>query len=193
MAIYIDFKLWQRQSYIVKQITLATIGDVTGVVNTYSDRQYETEYIQNEHCIKNLNILSLNVCGLTRKQVYPELKSLINEHDIIGFQESKMDCLDSFTLDNYTLFYKHRKQVSKRESGGIKTVLDNIFLIETESRLVYWFIISKRFTKTDDILCGVIYVPPENSIYSVQDPFLEIQREIDSFSNKYTFFGDFLR
>jgi hypothetical protein len=36
-------------------------------------------------------------------------------------------------------------------------------------------------------------VPPENSIYTVEDPFAELQAELDTLSNKYEhicLFGD---
>ena len=187
----------QRTRYVNECNNDSHLCDVTGV-NEYDRQNNENIINSSEHCLKNIKLLSLNVCGLTSKQVYPEFKSLINDHDIIGFQESKMDSLDSLNIENYTLFFKHRKALSKRKSGGIALAVKDsirpyVSIIETESRLVYWFVISKRYTKTDDILCGIIYVPPENSIYAVQDPFLEIQREIDSFSNKHNnfcIFGD---
>lgn len=50
-------------------------------------------------------------------------------------------------------------------------------------------------TKTDtDILCGVVYIPPENSPYAANDPFNEIQTELNNFADKYNsfyLFGDF--
>ena len=52
---------------------------------------------------------------------------------------------------------------------------------ESSSQLIYWFKISKKLTKYKcDILCGVIYIPPENTRYSSPERFVEIQNELDS-------------
>jgi hypothetical protein len=59
-------------------------------------------------------------------------------------------------------------------------------IIESESKLILWFVLSKQVTKSNDILYGVVYVPPESSDFSTGDPFAEIQGELDSFSNKYS-------
>ena len=53
--------------------------------------------------------------------------------------------------------------------------------IERSSHLIYWFKISKKFTKYKyDILFGVIYIPPENTRFFTPEPFVEIQNESDS-------------
>ena len=148
---------------------------------------------------KDMKILSLNVCGLTSKQDCPDFIDFMRQYDIIGYQETKMNNLDTFLLEGYTFHFKHRNNISKRKSGGIAIGFKNdisqfVHVIETESRLVYWFTISKRYTKCEDILCGVIYIPPENSEYANESPFNEIQQELDAFTNKYSticLLGDF--
>ena len=43
----------------------------------------------------------------------------------------------------------------------------------------------KKLTKTSDILCGIIYIPPENSKCAHNDPYFEISEELNYFSDKY--------
>ena len=64
---------------------------------------------------------------------------------------------------------------------------------ESESKLVLWFEIFKRLTKTCDILCGIVYIPPENSIYAQSIPYFETE-ELNVFRDKYQcvlLFGDY--
>ena len=56
------------------------------------------------------------------------------------------------------------------------------------------FLTSKRITKCYDILCGVVYIPPENSNFSRIDPYFVINEELYQFADKYDhvlLFGDF--
>ena len=54
---------------------------------------------------------------------------------------------------------------------------------------------SKKLTKYhNDTLCGIIYISPENTRYSMNDPFSEIQLELDVLKcdcSNFLFFGDF--
>jgi hypothetical protein len=53
-----------------------------------------------------------------------------------------------------------------------KSLGDNISMIETDSKYVLWFKISKNiFRLQQDVLFGIVYIPPENSLYCVGDPF----------------------
>ena len=48
--------------------------------------------------------------------------------------------------------------------------------------------------KTYDILCGIVYIPPYGTRYSVEDPFFEIENELRSLSVNYSciaMFGDY--
>ena len=70
-----------------------------------------------ENAFSNLRLLTLNVCGLRAKTLFPEFTNLVNEHDIIGLQETKtdqIDQIDDIDLKGYTLYYKHRKNISRR-------------------------------------------------------------------------------
>ena len=67
---------------------------------------------------KPLPFLTLNTCGLKSKLIISEFCDFISQYDIIGLQETKSDSLDSFDLPGYTLHFKHKKNMSKRKSGG---------------------------------------------------------------------------
>ena len=131
--------------------------------------------------------------------MFPEFTNLVNEHDIIGLQETKTDQIDDIGLKGYTLYYKHRKNISRRRSGGIALAYKQyltpyITIIETSSKLVIWFKISKQLTKTEDILCGIVYIPPEGSDYSAEYPYQEIEDELYSMDNRISnvlLLGDF--
>ena len=65
---------------------------------------YKADYIDNLHeseC-SVLKVASLNVCGLRSKLLFPELSSMIQQYDILGFQKTKTDDLDDITFQDYT-------------------------------------------------------------------------------------------
>jgi len=125
----------------------------------------------------SLHVLSLNVCGLRSKDKNLDFINYINKFDIIGFQETKLDSLDTVNIEGFTLYFKHRKDIAQKKSGGIAIAINNniskyVKIIETECKLLFWLSISKHLTMQEDIILGVVYIPPENSQYSVDDPFL---------------------
>ena len=97
------------------------------------------------------------------------------------------------------MHFKHRKNISNHRSGGIalaykKSLSQYITPIETQSKLVLWFKISKRLTKSEDILGAVIYIPPEASDYAIRFPYQEIENELYTLSDNFSsilFLGDF--
>ena len=83
-----------------------------------------------------------------------------------------------FQIPGYSIHFKHRKNIAKIKSGGIAVAYKKkyekyIKVLDSDSRLVQWFLISKRLTKCYEILFGVVYIPPENSNYSHIDPYFE--------------------
>ena len=114
-------------------------------------------------------------------------------------QETKTDSLDEIDIPGYKVHLKHRKTISKVKSGGIGLIYKDkydqfINLIDSDSKLVQWFSISKRLTRENDILCGIVYIPPENSTFSHNEPYFEILEELRCYENKYSkilLFGDF--
>jgi len=61
-----------------------------------------------------------------------------------------------------------------------------VSFIDTPSKYVLWFKLSNSITKCGDVLYGVIYMPPEGSLYYNGSAFVEIQSELDSLSDNYT-------
>jgi len=155
------------------------------------------------HCSLNktvINILTINVCGLKRRIQYPEFLELVNDYDILCFVETKTDDVDEIDLPGFIIKMKNRFQFRRVKSGGIivgfrKSLGDNISIIETDSKYVLWFKISKNiFRLQQDVLFGIVYIPPEHSLYCVGDPFSEIENEFLNFSTNYDYIcllGDF--
>ena len=95
---------------------------------------------------------------------------------------------------------KNRRTITKVRSGGIilavkDTVLKHVKIINTSCKYVLWFRLSKSFVNTDeDVIFGIVYLPPEGSRYASSDCFLDIESELISISNdnKYVcLMGDF--
>ena len=73
------------------------------------------------------------------------------------------------------------------------SIAAHVSILNIKSKHALWFTISNKLTEISDSLCGVLYVPPENSAYSVNDPYSEIKEEIDSVNDRYShylLFGD---
>ena len=66
----------------------------------------------------NINIVSLNVCGLVSKLVSPEFITFINSYDIVCLQETKFDIYDVIDVPGYHFECLNRKKCA-RKSGGI--------------------------------------------------------------------------
>lgn len=134
------------------------------------------------------------------KHICQDFSDFISNFDIIGFQETKLTKFDNVELENFELYTKNRESKSRVASGGIalavkKSFLNHITIINTDSSLVLWFRLSKNLTHFDsDTLCGVTYIPPEYTKYSVTEPFTEIQGELDKLIGDFDsclIFGDF--
>lgn len=113
------------------------------------------------------------------RSLYPKFFKVLSEYDIIGVQETKTDSLDEIDIPGYKVHLKHRKTISKVKSGVFGFIYKEkydqfINLIDSDSKLVQWFSISKRLTRENDILCGIVYIPPENSAFSQNEPYFEI-------------------
>ena len=115
----------------------------------------------------------------------PEFNAMINKYDIICVQESKLDDVDSVEIQGYEVFMHNRKRISRHRSGGIALIvktelLPYIKVINSKSQLIVWFGISKLITlNNEDMYCGIVYIPPIRSKYAHEDPYLEIQHEIE--------------
>ena len=94
-----------------------------------------------------MQILSINVCGLKSKLLCPEFVSFIEQYDIIGIQESKLDDVDNVQIQGFQVFSNIRTSVSRYRSGGITLLIKNeispfITVHKFESKLILWLTIS---------------------------------------------------
>jgi hypothetical protein len=67
--------------------------------------------------------------------------------------------------------------------------------LNTESSFVFWFKISKELLGLDeDVIFGIVYIPPEYTVYSSIDAFSEIENEYLTLQRNYKYIvlnGDF--
>ena len=62
------------------------------------------------------------------------------------------------------------------------SILPHIKFDKSNSKLIQWFSIQKRHTNLkESIHCGVVYITPVGSKYASEDPYLEIQNEIQQY------------
>jgi exonuclease III len=67
------------------------------------------------------------VCGINKRLQYPGFLEFVDDFDVIGLQETKVDDSDNLQIPGYTVFTKNRAALSKVRSGGIAlTVKDSI-------------------------------------------------------------------
>ncbi|CAG2213346.1 unnamed protein product [Mytilus edulis] len=115
---------------------------------------------------------------INEKFVKPDEIADESEHKDI---KTKNDDLDVIDLPGYKFVMKNRSHLNRVKSGGIvlgfkESLSDHISVVETDSKYILWFKIDKHVVKLQqDILCGIVYIPPENSVYCVGDPFSEIK------------------
>ena len=102
--------------------------------------------MKNKNC---LNLLSLNVCGIRNRILYPEFKSLLSNYDIVCFTETKVDDLDIVEYNDYIFHFKNRKRLANYKSGGMalgyrKGLEKFIKPLETNCKFVFWFCVDKN-------------------------------------------------
>ena len=89
---------------------------------------------------------------------------------------------------------KNQKFMSFKKSGVIILAYKNeyekyISELPNESNFILWFKISKELTACDeDIIHGIVYIPPENSKYVSIDALSEIENEYQNFRTKNKYF-----
>eukprot|EP00745_Piridium_sociabile_P022928 TRINITY_DN35768_c1_g1_i1.p1 TRINITY_DN35768_c1_g1~~TRINITY_DN35768_c1_g1_i1.p1 ORF type:complete len:178 (-),score=27.35 TRINITY_DN35768_c1_g1_i1:27-560(-) len=54
---------------------------------------------------RKMSVLALNVCGLRRKMLSPDLLQLINDYDVVVLSETKLDDMDRINIPGFTVFY----------------------------------------------------------------------------------------
>ena len=94
--------------------------------------------------------------------------------------ETKTDDLDEIIIPSFTTKFKKRKAFANRKSGvlcwPLKKIVKYINPLNTESSFVFWFKISKELLGLDeDVIFGIVYIPPEYTVYSSIDAFSKIE------------------
>lgn len=132
---------------------------------------------QTVNSFNTLSIGSLNVCGLKRRNQYPEFVELVNNFDILCLSETKLDHTDVISCEGYTFFSQPRKQNYIRKSGGIGFFVRNhvtkfVKTIDSSSEYISWIKIAKQFHNgSEDILIGAVYIPPQQSKFFSDDEY----------------------
>ncbi|CAG2239753.1 unnamed protein product [Mytilus edulis] len=157
--------------------------------------------INYNHVNKDIvHLLSLNVCGLKRKLLYQEFRDLLKCNDLLCLTETKLDDLDEISFEDFTFHYKNRKKFTSFRSGGIALGYRSqyakfIHCIETDCPFVLWFRVDRILFRTeDDIIMGIVYIPPENTRYTSENAMSEIEiefLELQKNSNCIFLLGDF--
>ena len=137
----------------------------------------------------NINLLMLNVCGLTNKLKFDVFTEKITQYKIICLTEIKADEIDCISIkkfadDNgYQCYCKPREKVI-RKSGGMCVLFHNDiadYAREVKSNLdiVQWFILDRTLFRIDkDLLLGNVYLPPANSPYAHTDMFNDLEMSL---------------
>lgn len=154
----------------------------------------------------------LNIGGFEPKLKIPEFHIFINQYDIIGLVETKLNKHsikvndkneDTTSIPGYTLIHKFRKSRSAWDSGGIAIAVKNSIKEKFEIKTInssandntLWCKFSNYFKDSDEpLIIGVTYISPQGSPYSSQHCFTDIETEyLNNFVNsKYCLLmGDF--
>ena len=149
-----------------------------------------------------LSCLSLNVCGVRSKLLYPEFVDYISQYDVICLLESKLADTDEIHIDGFTMFYKNRDKY-KHKSGGILVMLKDCYVKYVtifeescfKSRVnsdvmekyqfvnfelcnnVLFFKLNEESCDSELLFCAT-YLEPEGSPYCNRNAFNEIENAI---------------
>ena len=137
--------------------------------------------------------MCLNCCRLNLRLNYPEFGKLICQYDVICLQETKTDDTDQIIFRGIYLKQKTDKSfhIEDREENLDKFIT----IMKNDSKFVFCVKVSSAVYKLDeDVLIGVVYIPPEFTSYSSQDAFNDLDFDIRNFSRSYRYIslaGDF--
>jgi hypothetical protein len=89
---------------------------------------------------------------------------------------------DSIDLPGYLFKSKHRKNVTRRRSGGIlvgfrENLVNHIQILEYEFECVLW-VDGKVFNLEQPIIFGTMFMPPEYTRYSSDEPINQIEHHV---------------
>ena len=130
---------------------------------------------------------------------YPDFTDCFTDYDILCYVETKLDNTDIVSLPGFECISQPRKEFSFRRSGGVALFIKSEIakfckLKPSESDYIMWVHIDKHLIDTDEnLILGIIYVPPIQSRFYNDDELSKLENEIMSVccSNKYvTISGD---
>ena len=135
--------LWTNRPHGGKGSSHGGVQTVTLNSKTIEIKSQQTSLMDNTACersaqTKQLQIATLNVCGLKTRSQYPEFIELCNNYDLLCFSETKTEQTDVISIPGFIMFNQCRRQKFERRSGGISVyVKENIskyfICINTES------------------------------------------------------------
>lgn len=107
--------------------------------------------------------------------------------------ETKLDCTDIVSLSGFECISQPRKELSFRRSGGVaffaKTEISKLCVqLPSEADYIMWIRIDKHLIDTDEnVILGIVYVPPTQSRFYNDDELSKLENEIMSVcsTNKY--------
>ena len=100
--------------------------------------------------------------------------------------ETKLDHIDVINILGYGFISQERKQNFIRSSGGIAVIYKSIYegklrVIPTDSDYIMWLRLDRSLTSTDeDLILGVLYIPPAQSRFLNEDEYFCLETEITS-------------
>ena len=153
----------------------------------------------------SLKFCALNVGGLRSKMKSEDLFEFIDDFDIIGLLEIKMDQVDADSIktefENFDIFCNIDKEYSAKPRGGImilirKNLVPLVHVLPTEQNLALFFQIkSDHLNSSKDLICGCTYIPPYTSLYNNKECFEKLEAEIIDLpgleQSDLILFGDF--
>ena len=156
--------------------------------------------------VKYVKIGFLNICNLTTRLKIPEFKQFVKAHDIFGCAETKIDCFDNVDICGYKCLKPNLDlKTDGRRSGGVCLYMkSNIFKEFKVVECVKHCKICEQICNDSNhiwcivgnLLLGILYVPPESSVYSDPELFDKICHCILDLNNHFNFesiclLGDF--
>ena len=144
---------------------------------------------------RELNILSLNVCGLKSKLSTPEFLDLCRKNDVLCFSETHCDEVDmefvkkSFNKIGFSVVYRTRSVLCNYKSGGIilaaKKELKPLWkTVPVKSEAFVSIIIDKSYLGLQKhVVISSVCVPPSSSRYSSVELFDDLDKFLLDYSD----------
>ena len=145
----------------------------------------------NDSQFYNIKLGSLNVCGLKRRLEYPDFTKYFENSDILCFMETMLDDSDIISLPGFRTISQPRKRKHFRKSGGLAVLIKDRSAefckhIDTTTDYISWLSLNKSLTNTEEnVITGVIYVPPTQSKFFNDEELTNLENEIISMCSNY--------